>query len=50
MDEPSDATSSSDRPNDETGCPKCGHTEVDVGEISTTGSGLSKTFDNLLEM
>jgi predicted nucleic-acid-binding Zn-ribbon protein len=27
------------------GCPKCGHTETDVGEISTTGSGLSKLFD-----
>lgn len=29
----------------EEGCFKCGHTEVDVGEISTTGSGLSKMFD-----
>ena len=37
--------SSSNRPNGENGCPKCGHTEVDVGEISTTGSGLSKMFD-----
>ena len=27
------------------GCPKCGHTEADVGEISTTGGGLSKMFD-----
>jgi predicted nucleic-acid-binding Zn-ribbon protein len=29
----------------ESGCPKCGHTETDVGEISTTGGGLSKLFD-----
>ncbi|MUV61363.1 zinc ribbon domain-containing protein [Halobacterium sp. CBA1126] len=27
------------------GCPKCGHDEVDVGSISTTGPGLSKMFD-----
>jgi hypothetical protein len=27
------------------GCPKCGHTETDVGTISTTGGGLSKMFD-----
>ncbi|MFB6106096.1 MAG: zinc ribbon domain-containing protein [Halobacteriaceae archaeon] len=27
------------------GCPKCGHTDAEVGEISTTGSGLSKMFD-----
>ncbi|MDG5778803.1 zinc ribbon domain-containing protein [Haloarculaceae archaeon H-GB2-1] len=27
------------------GCPKCGHEDADVGEISTTGSGLSKMFD-----
>jgi hypothetical protein len=27
------------------GCPKCGHTETTVDEISTTGSGLSKMFD-----
>jgi predicted nucleic-acid-binding Zn-ribbon protein len=27
------------------GCPKCGHTETDVGSISTTGGGLSKYFD-----
>lgn len=31
--------------NSEEGCPKCAHTEVDVGEIATTGSGLSKMFD-----
>ena len=30
---------------DESGCPKCGHTEAEVDEISTTGSGLSKLFD-----
>jgi predicted nucleic-acid-binding Zn-ribbon protein len=30
---------------DDEGCPKCGHAEVDIGEISTTGSGLSKMFD-----
>ncbi|SEW04832.1 zinc ribbon domain-containing protein [Halobacterium jilantaiense] len=29
----------------EAGCPKCGGDEVDVGTISTTGSGLSKMFD-----
>lgn len=29
----------------ERGCPKCGHEEVDVGQISTTGGGLSKMFD-----
>ena len=27
------------------GCPKCGHTETELDEISTTGSGLSKLFD-----
>ena len=30
---------------DEHGCPKCGHTETELDEISTTGSGLSKMFD-----
>lgn len=29
----------------ERGCPKCGHTETEVGSISTTGGGLSKMFD-----
>ncbi|MCU4719527.1 zinc ribbon domain-containing protein [Halapricum hydrolyticum] len=29
----------------ERGCPKCGHDEVDVSRISTTGGGLSKMFD-----
>jgi predicted nucleic-acid-binding Zn-ribbon protein len=32
-------------PETDRGCPKCGHTETDVGEISTTGGGLSKMFD-----
>jgi len=27
------------------GCPKCGHTDAEVGKISTTGGGLSKMFD-----
>jgi predicted nucleic-acid-binding Zn-ribbon protein len=36
---------SSNTQNGESGCPKCGHTNVDVGSISTTGSGLSKMFD-----
>ncbi|MFB6164505.1 MAG: zinc ribbon domain-containing protein [Haloarculaceae archaeon] len=30
---------------DDGGCPKCGHTDADVGTISTTGGGLSKMFD-----
>jgi predicted nucleic-acid-binding Zn-ribbon protein len=29
----------------EDGCPTCGGDEVDVGTISTTGSGLSELFD-----
>jgi predicted nucleic-acid-binding Zn-ribbon protein len=29
----------------ERGCPKCGHTDTEVGKISTTGGGLSKMFD-----
>ncbi|MWG35195.1 zinc ribbon domain-containing protein [Halomarina oriensis] len=36
---------SSNARGDDSGCPKCGHTNVDIGEISTTGSGLSKMFD-----
>lgn len=32
-------------PSDSRGCPKCGHTEVDVGKISTTGGTVSKLFD-----
>ncbi|QGN05962.1 nucleic acid-binding protein [Halorhabdus sp. CBA1104] len=31
--------------NDERGCPKCGHEGTEVGEIATTGGGLSKLFD-----
>lgn len=31
--------------NKDRGCPKCGHSDTEVGEISTTGSGLSKMFD-----
>ncbi|MEA1932183.1 zinc ribbon domain-containing protein [Halohasta litorea] len=30
---------------DDSGCPKCGHTEAEVDKISTTGGGLSKLFD-----
>ncbi|EEQ79754.1 zinc ribbon domain-containing protein [Staphylococcus warneri] len=26
-------------------CVKCGHTEVEEGTLSATGSGLSKVFD-----
>jgi predicted nucleic-acid-binding Zn-ribbon protein len=26
-------------------CPKCGHTETEVGQISTTGGVISKMFD-----
>lgn len=33
-----------DHPSDR-GCPKCGHSEADVGTISTTGGGVSKMFD-----
>lgn len=29
----------------ERGCPKCGHEETEVGEVATTGNGLSKCFD-----
>lgn len=32
-------------PDTDHSCPKCGHTEPDVGTISTTGGGLSKLFD-----
>ena len=38
-------SSDSPRPGDERGCPKCGHTDVEVDSISTTGGGLSKMFD-----
>src|SRR5699024_5340888 len=27
------------------GCPKCDHTDTEVGKISATGGGLSKMFD-----
>ncbi|ELY94086.1 zinc ribbon domain-containing protein [Natrialba taiwanensis] len=42
---------SSDGPEDgdgsetDSGCPKCGHTETEVDDISTTGTGFSKFFD-----
>ena len=36
---------SNDTLDDEQGCPKCGHADVHVGSISTTGGGLSKMFD-----
>ncbi|NHX36351.1 MULTISPECIES: zinc ribbon domain-containing protein [Halolamina] len=29
----------------EDGCPKCGHTETEIDEIATSGTGLSKMFD-----
>ncbi|NWK84617.1 hypothetical protein HYE69_07315 [Staphylococcus sp. GSSP0090] len=29
----------------EKGCVKCGHTEIEEGTLSATGSGLSKMFD-----
>lgn len=29
----------------ESGCPKCGHTETEIDEIATSGTGLSKLFD-----
>jgi len=32
-------------PREQRGYPKCGHTETEVGSISTTGDGLSKMFD-----
>ncbi|MFI6127049.1 zinc ribbon domain-containing protein [Staphylococcus pasteuri] len=30
---------------EQNGCVKCGHTEVEEGTLSETGSGLSKVFD-----
>ena len=27
------------------GCPKCDHTETEIDEIATSGTGLSKLFD-----
>ncbi|MFB6097292.1 MAG: zinc ribbon domain-containing protein [Haloferacaceae archaeon] len=42
----SDSTDDSPRDStDDYGCPKCGHTDAEVGAISTTGGGLSKMFD-----
>lgn len=35
----------SEQDRDSRGCPKCDHSETDVGTISTTGGGLSKMFD-----
>jgi predicted nucleic-acid-binding Zn-ribbon protein len=29
----------------ETGCPKCGHTDAEVDDIATTGDGMSRLFD-----
>lgn len=29
----------------EHGCPKCGHTETEIDDIATSGTGLSKLFD-----
>lgn len=33
------------RAGDDDGCPKCGHTETEIDEIATSGTGLSKMFD-----
>jgi predicted nucleic-acid-binding Zn-ribbon protein len=30
---------------DESGCPKCGHTDAETDKIATSGGGLSKLFD-----
>ncbi|WP_049983020.1 zinc ribbon domain-containing protein [Halorubrum sp. BV1] len=30
---------------DASGCPKCGGTEIEVDEIATSGTGLTKMFD-----
>lgn len=32
-------------PDGDDGCPKCGHTETEIDEIATSGTGLSKMFD-----
>ncbi|KAF1083887.1 hypothetical protein SPSYN_02799 [Sporotomaculum syntrophicum] len=34
-----------DKGNKQRGCIKCGHTEAEISEIATTGTGLSKLFD-----
>ena len=39
------ASETSDPTDTDRGCPKCGHEETEVGQISTTGGGLSKMFD-----
>ena len=31
--------------NEKRGCIKCGHDEAEIGEIATSGTGLSKLFD-----
>lgn len=35
----------SDLVEEETGCPKCGHTEADLDDIATTGAGLTRLLD-----
>jgi hypothetical protein len=30
---------------DDAGCPKCGHTDAEVDDIATTGTGLSRLVD-----
>jgi predicted nucleic-acid-binding Zn-ribbon protein len=30
---------------DSEGCPKCGHTDAEVDDIATTGTGFSRLFD-----
>jgi hypothetical protein len=30
---------------DDAGCPKCGHTEAEVDDVATTGTGLSRLVD-----
>ncbi len=34
-----------EKQNKNRGCKKCGHTEAEITEIATTGTGLSKLFD-----
>jgi hypothetical protein len=40
-----EAVDLSDLVGEETGCPKCGHTEAEVDDVATTGVGLSRLFD-----
>ncbi len=35
---------------DDRGCPKCGHTEVQTDKISTTGGGLTKIIGGSLTL